>query len=701
MCYPPTTTFTPCFFDTARTHHHTTTQVGAHLWLAQKGRLRCLPGEGKLGVRLEEGTDDRGWAAVWGWLVHWVCAVQSPTSKSRINNTTQKHRYEDCNFHQGAGDCESNDDFEYYMGKLYCKYKQPDACRKYAPFCVWNARSTEQYKCQFNHSTQQDGIVKNEAKLAWMRDVKCVDLEDMEEQCDAALKPIKVCERDYCACQGGKFDAEDLSCEPPPKKDRKGKCKDETQCWGALQQCYEKSGDKGPYMRTVRGCEKYFMCRCTKEAEIWGCSAKLMCGKRCACMYSDQNKFVGQHCDLRLIRGQTSTITTYDEGDDAPEAPVLPWDGSLGAASDAAASFLRSHTLSHGVPQRNGERGTEPLVVTSCDGTVWLAPHSGLALSFRLRGAAAFAEGVVRAGLASFRCAIEGVSDDDDVALGQMAEAYLMHLPQMWAARFFAGATEGAAAAEPFFAQGTLAHYIFNVSGESQATDPLLMHLADEAEAELVRPGAEIEEGGWVPHLLSFASVAWDTTRYNVKYFLRAIGAAGHDTWYLAVHEQFSEQDERARNDHIRALIAERGNQVRDNQRNKTFPSFQWGGNVRVPEAYHATVGRDRSKIGFSAALKKGALDVYLARCERPGMSELQIGAGGVLAEHLNGRKACKKDSDCGDEESAVCHEFESTFYNLDIYELDFMSGFLWGGNFTKVWEGKKGQSLEGGSLLM
>eukprot|EP01061_Rhynchopus_euleeides_P047451 TRINITY_DN951_c1_g1_i1.p1 TRINITY_DN951_c1_g1~~TRINITY_DN951_c1_g1_i1.p1 ORF type:complete len:821 (+),score=263.59 TRINITY_DN951_c1_g1_i1:89-2464(+) len=307
--------------------------------------------------------------------------------------------YDDCNFHRQAGDCESDDDFEYFMGKLYCKYKKEDACRSYGPYCVWNPAEKTKYKCIFNQTTQLDGIVEGSD---WLRGIKCSNMKKMASHCAAATEPIKVCEREFCACSGGSWDMEEGQCTMLPEDQlKKKKCPDMVQCWGAMQQCYEKSSEESAYNRNARGCEEFFMCRCTETAASFGCDPKKFCGRRCACLYSESDRFVGSHCDLRLIRGEVPTIFSYEEDGDAP-VPVLPWDGSLRKETNAAA-FLRSQKVpqSLAAPAENPITGSEPLLVLGCDGRLWVAPKSDLGFALHLRGLDGVAEGAVKAALSS------------------------------------------------------------------------------------------------------------------------------------------------------------------------------------------------------------------------------------------------------------------------------------------------------------
>ena len=586
------------------------------------------------------------------------------------------NRYEDCNFHRSAGDCESDDDFEYFMGKLYCKYKKQHDCGLYAPYCKWNPREKGKYKCVFNETTQLDGIDK---KADWLRGLKCSDMDGLAKKCDAATEPLRVCEMDYCACQGGKWDNEENRCDQASKDGKK--CKDMVQCWGGLQQCYEKSSEEGVYNRNVRGCEQFFMCRCTEQAAHWGCDPKAFCGRRCACLYSDKDRFVGPHCDLRLIRGETPTIFTFDEDTDAP-IPVHPWSGDLAGDYFSAAAFLRSQEVDPSLraPRDNSATGAEPLLVTSCEGRVWVLPKSPLGFSFHLRGLEAVAEGAVKSALASFRCAIEGVSDDDTVALQQFAEAFLLNTPQIWVTRFFAGYTE-----KGFFTLGTLADYVFNLTEESEPFLYPPQDLGAQAESELPNNRAPVEGGGWVPHLRAWVNDGVSLARSTTKASLRYLGLMPDDQWYVPLLELFDNQNEQERNAGIKSIIFGRQQELVERQQSKSFPSYQWEGKVRVPDNFFTHMNGKNTKIGLSTPLRRGNVDMYFAQCPTHGLAEVQIGASGALSDAIHMRKTCKKDKDCGPEAEAQCRELEGTMFSVDMYHLDFVSGFLWGGNFTKV----------------
>eukprot|EP01059_Diplonema_ambulator_P027464 TRINITY_DN4563_c0_g1_i1.p1 TRINITY_DN4563_c0_g1~~TRINITY_DN4563_c0_g1_i1.p1 ORF type:complete len:1009 (+),score=374.62 TRINITY_DN4563_c0_g1_i1:46-3072(+) len=563
--------------------------------------------------------------------------------------------FHDCNFHHNAGDCESNDDFEYFMAKLYCKYKQKDGCLDYSPFCYWDDNESGKYRCKFNHTTQNDGITDPDG---WKVGLDCANIDELAATCNAATNPLSACEHEYCACTGGTWDKEDQTCTPGTTK---GKCTDMVQCWGAMQQCYEKSGENGPYMSSVGPCENFFQCRCREAAANFGCDPKLMCGRRCACMYSEKDRFVGPHCDIRLIRGNAPTLMTFEQ-DDPRGVPIMEWDGKL--SSGSAANYLRTTPSPSYLAPPTGT-ATHPLLVTTCDGRVWVLPKTKAGFGIQIRGLDTLAESISTAALRSFRCAIEGVSDDDKEALKQMVTSYFVHSPVFWMARFFEGGSA-------FNQKGTLADYLFNMTGESEPAVPSLEELAREAQNEFPYPTRDSRGGSWVAEILTWINNGVAVSRNVVVSSLKELGWLERKPWTYPLIALQDMQNEQERAEKIRELLTQRQQEVVEMQKGNT--------GYKTETKVKAKAGGD--KVGVRLALEGGEVEAYAAQCAANGLVEVQVGVGGKLAGALHMETACNKDEDCG--EGFKCKGLDTLLFDTPIYSLDFMAGFVWGGNFSK-----------------
>eukprot|EP01064_Diplonema_japonicum_P034434 TRINITY_DN7124_c0_g1_i1.p1 TRINITY_DN7124_c0_g1~~TRINITY_DN7124_c0_g1_i1.p1 ORF type:complete len:249 (-),score=69.08 TRINITY_DN7124_c0_g1_i1:80-826(-) len=90
-------------------------------------------------------------------------------------------------------------------------------------------------------------------------------------------------------------------------------------------------------------------------------------------------------------------------------------------------------------------------------------------------------------------------------------------------------------------------------------------------------------------------------------------------------------------------------------------------------------------KFGVKIGLDGGDIEVYAAQCGN-GLAEIQVGLGGELSDAMFMRKACNKDEECG--EGITCKGLDTFLFETPIYSVDFMGGFMWGGNFTKGFVG-------------
>ena len=564
--------------------------------------------------------------------------------------------FNDCNFHVNAGDCESNDDFEYFMAKLYCKYKQKEGCQAYSPYCYWSFNEPGKYKCKFNYTTQNDGILNNE----WLTNgLTCSDMEGLADACMAAQQPDVNCENEYCVCGGGVWNAEDETCEEVAEEDRKG-CPDMVQCYGALNQCYEKLGENSVYMKTVNECERFFMCRCKEESQKYGCDSQNFCGRRCACMYTEKDRFVGPHCDLRLVRGNAPTLLSYDESDERG-APILSWEDST------AANKLRTAKVPKNLEIPSRTEATEPLFVSSCDGRFWLFPSSNGGFSFQVRGLDALLDSFSVSALRSFRCAIDNVSDDDNVALQQLAQAYFVHTPQIYISQFLKGKTG-------FAEKGTLADFIFNSTGESQVYDLSLEDVANTAYLSHGASSMDIHGAGWAPHLSGWFYNGLISLQTAFSHTLKGLGYVATESWYYPLIKLQEMQNEDERNAKVREILEERKEFLMAQQ--QELSGFKWPGQVKVNKV-------SDDKIGASVKLPSGQADFFFGQCPTNGLAEIQVGVGGRIADLLHMRQFCGTSEAC--EGESTCQLFRYSLFETPIYGADFMGGFLWGGNFTKV----------------
>eukprot|EP00659_Diplonema_papillatum_P016204 gene16204-24837_t len=604
--------------------------------------------------------------AVDGSAMSGVCVPEAWDGWSFLSDSYYG-RFDDCNFHVNAGDCESNDDFEYFMAKLYCKYKQKEGCLEYSPYCYWNRHETGKHKCKFNHTTQNDGFTDDN----WMRGLSCSDIDSIADKCEAAETPSDSCEHEYCACSGGKWSKEDATCEPSGET---GKCSDMMSCWGAFQQCYEKMGDDSPYMRTVTQCENFFLCRCVEQAKLFDCDPKSFCGRRCACMHSEKDRFIGPYCDIRLVRGTEPTLYTYDDSN-ADKVPIISWDGKL-ASGAKAAKVLRTRPVPAALAAPKDSDATEPIFVSSCDGRFWIFPKSKFGVAFHIRNLDSFARAVTEAGIASFRCAIgeENVAASDPEALKQLIASYYLHMPSMWYHRFFDSTYKVLPA--------TLADYIFNVSGEAEPSVTAPELLAEEAQALLSGPSdGDVADGGWLAHIGTWVAGGVETVSTTIMSVGKALKWLETPTWQLPLLSIQNEQDEDERNRQIRELIMRRQAELVAEQRTLTGPKRT--GPIIPPKSGAFSA----EKIGFRVNKDEmGPVDFYTAQCPSNGLAEVQFGVGGKFSERLHLRVPCKKDADCGD--AGKCVPVVSTMWGAPMYDVDFLGGFLWGGNFTKGFVG-------------
>eukprot|EP00756_Hemistasia_phaeocysticola_P041351 Hpha_TRINITY_DN16911_c2_g1::TRINITY_DN16911_c2_g1_i1::g.52357::m.52357 len=570
--------------------------------------------------------------------------------------------FEDCNFHQNAGDCESNDDFEYFMGKLYCKYKGQDRCLEYSPFCYWDPKVRDKHKCLFNESTQWDGI---DEKADWKNGLVC---DDHAERCGIIENRLPKCENEFCRCKGGVWDGETETCEEP---ENGPKCPNLLPCWGGYLQCYEKSGEKH-FQDNARACEEHFMCKCIEVAEGGGCDAKTFCGRRCACMHTEKDRFVGAYCDVRLNRGDEAVVLTYNP--DLP-APIASWDGKLSDGKLATAGLKGSPSPTPPAAAK-ADSGLSPVAVTTCDGQVWFLPGSPVGFYAHFRGLGQLASAVGEEVAAIATC-----------VAGQAADSYLVersflpHMPAMWLDWLVGDKA-------PAFPAASLSDWLFNSSGTRYAEEPDPHELIAMAQLhQLLTSPPPVMDGGPGYHGLIFTSLqnglrtVWSTFTAS----LRTLGWLSLDTWYYALYATQSEQNDEVRREKVREIVTGRQELLMERQ-SQFFETFSRG-RIAEPEGSEAVrdVWRTKGRAGLLVNMDEGSQAVLHAeRCPAGGLAAYQIGVTDPLASNFKMTQKCKTDADCEAEGAGRCVRLDSRFFDTHLYGADFVAGFLWGGNFTK-----------------
>eukprot|EP01065_Artemidia_motanka_P044816 TRINITY_DN643_c0_g3_i1.p1 TRINITY_DN643_c0_g3~~TRINITY_DN643_c0_g3_i1.p1 ORF type:complete len:1064 (+),score=359.30 TRINITY_DN643_c0_g3_i1:80-3271(+) len=575
--------------------------------------------------------------------------------------------FEECNFHKSAGDCETDDDFEYFMAKLYCRYKQRDGCLEYAPFCYWDTKETDRFKCKFNYTTQKDGIIEG---ADWMNGLSCANYEEVATQCRAYHQTLPRCEKEYCKCTGGAWSDEDETCVEP---EQAPKCAHGVGCWGQLMQCYEKT-EKSPFMETPRECELHFQCRCANVAEQLSCDPKSFCGRRCACMHSEKDRFVGPYCDIRLNRGEGPVLFTFNP--DEP-APVVAWDGKIAGGGDLVKQ-LRGTALDHLQPPAPNSEGSTPIAVTSCDGRIWFMPNSPVELSVEIRGLPQLASAVSATAGDLVQCVL-GLSEKPDQHF--VERSFLPHMPAMWIERFFEGSSD--------FPQGSLADWLFNATGNRVADVAELQDIVNGAQAQQIFFYPQLREvaaPGWhnyiTTHLANAVIGAWSTlTRAT-----RGLGWSRDDKWWYALVDLQNIQRDEERRTKLREILEARQKQLVEIQNMQVGP--RWRGTIAAPEGLSSKRWREEGRAGLKIPLplEGGVLQLHADRCEAGGMAAWQVAVSGPIVDSFLMSKRCTSDADC---DIGTCTHIRTRLFESPLYGVDFLSGFLWGGNFTKGFIGK------------
>lgn len=566
------------------------------------------------------------------------------------------HGFAHCNFHQNAGDCESDDDFEYFMAKLYCKYKNQQRCLEYAPFCIWDPKTQDKHKCVFNYTTQKDGI---DHDADWTHGLTC---DSHAQRCGQDELPR--CEKEYCLCRGGTYDGETEECDVPSSPT----CPDLLPCWGQKLQCYEKSGEQ-KLQQNAKACEEHFMCECIETAKQHGCDAKEFCGRRCACMHTDKDRFVGAYCDVRLNRGEGPVLLTYNP--DMP-APILGWDGKLSDGT-AATKALNGPTITPPQPTA-ASSGVSALAVTTCDGQVWFLPGSPVGFYAHFRGLGQFAAAVADELAALTKC-VTGNADPHEVERSLMP-----HMPAMW--------IDWLVGDKGSFPPASIADYLFNASGTTEADEPdphVMIALAQWHQFFTLPP--PIQETGLGLHGMIYSSLnsALRSLWGSFTVSLRALGWIGIDTWYYALYQTQQDQNEESRREKVREIVMEQQQKLMDRQRE--FTSRFSKGRIAEPEAGESVsdVYRTKGLAGLRFNMEEGGQAVLHAqRCPAGGLAAYQVGVTEPLASNFKMKQRCTTDSDCDAEGAGRCVRLDARVLDTHLYGADFTAGFLWGGNFTK-----------------